>query len=109
MAKFKIYAGLGGGFGGANFQRVLTCRDEDEAMKEAREMAIEEYFSYGGYHGLYTWESMKETIAEDEYDGDESQVSDEEVDDALLDDIESWITYHVEQVPDDFPEDWEED
>ena len=52
---------------------------------------------------------MKETIAEDEYDGDESQVSDEEVDDALLDDIESWITYHVEQVPDDFPEDWEED
>ena len=73
-------------------------------------MAIEEYFSYGGYHGLYTWESMKETIAEDEYDGDQSQVTDDEVDTALLEDIESWITYDVKQVPDDFPDDyWDED
>ena len=109
MPKFKIYAGLSGGFGGANFQRILVCVDEDAAMMEAREMAIEEYFSYGGYHGLYTWESMKETIAEDEYDGDESQITDDEVDAALLEDIESWITYYVQEVPDDFPDDWDED
>ena len=109
MPKFKIYAGLSGGFGGANFQRILTCVDEDTAMMEAREMAIEEYFSYGGYHGLYTWESMKETIAEDEYDGDESQVSDDEVDAALLEDIESWITYYVKEVSDSFPDDWDDD
>lgn len=109
MPKFKIYAGLSGGFGGANFQRILTCPNEDDAMMEAREMAIEEYHSYGGYHGLYTWDSMKETIAEDEYDGDESQVTDEEVDTALMEDIETWITYYVKEVPDTFPDDWNED
>jgi hypothetical protein len=26
-----------------------------------------------------------------------------------LEDIESWITYYVKQVPDDFPDDWDED
>lgn len=109
MSKFKVYAGLGGGFGGAHFHCIVTAKSEDEAMMMARELAIEEYESYGGYHGLYTWDSMKETIAEDSYDGDIDAVSDDEVDCAYQEDIESWISYYVKEVPDSFPDDWDED
>lgn len=34
MAKFKIYAGLSGGFGGAHFCGVYDCEDEHEASDQ---------------------------------------------------------------------------
>ena len=48
MARFKIYAGLSGGFGGAHYCGVYECKDEREAEMYAREQAVEEYESYGG-------------------------------------------------------------
>ena len=109
MSKFKIYAGLSGGFGGAHFCEVYECGSQAEAETYAREVAIEEYESYGGYHGLYTWDSMRQTIADDEYDGDIEQVDPEDVDIALTEEIEGWITYHVVPVPDNFPDNWDGD
>ena len=79
MPKFKIYAGLSGGFGGAHFCEVYECGSQAEAETYAREVAIEEYESYGGYHGLYTWDSMRQEIADDEYDGDIEAVDPEDV------------------------------
>lgn len=109
MPKFKIYSGLSGGFGSARFCGVHECRDKEDAEQLAREYAIEEYESYGGYHGLYTWDSMREEIAEEKYDGDIEQVDPQDVDDRLLEEVEGWITYKVIPVHDDFPLDWSED
>lgn len=109
MAKFKIYAGLSGGFGGARFCGVYECEDEREAESIAREQAVEEYESYGGYHGLYTWDSMRQEIADDEYDGDIEAVDPEDVDMRLMEEVEGWLTYRVVRVHDGFPLDWSED
>lgn len=54
MPKFKIYAGLSGGFGGAQYHCTDDFIDHADAERYARELAMEEYESYGGYHGLYT-------------------------------------------------------
>ena len=109
MPKFKIYAGLSGGFGGARYCGVYECADKNEAETYAREQAIEEYESYGGYHGLYTWDSMRQEIADDEYDGDIEQVDPEDVDMRLMEEVEGWLTYKIIPVQDDFPLDWSED
>ena len=109
MPKFKIYAGLSGGFGGARYCGVYECADRDEAETYAREQAVEEYESYGGYHGLYTWDSMRQEIADDEYDGDIEQVDPEDVDMRLMEEVEGWLTYKVIPVQDDFPLDWSEE
>ena len=109
MAKFKIYAGLSGGFGGAHFCEVYECGSQAEAEIYAREVAIEEYESYGGYHGLYTWDSMRQEIADDEYDGDIEAVDPEDVDMRLMEEVEGWLTYKVIPVQNDFPFDWSEE
>lgn len=56
---------------------------------------MEEYESYGGYHGLYTWDSMRQEIADELYDGDIEQVDPEDVDDRMIEEVEGWITYKV--------------
>ena len=109
MPKFKIYAGLSGGFGGAHFCEIYECGSQAEAEIHAREVAIEEYESYGGYHGLYTWDSMRQEIADDEYDGDIEAVDPEDVDMRLMEEVEGWLTYKVVPVQDNFPLDWSED
>ena len=108
MPKFKIYAGLSGGFGGARFCEVYECSSRAEAETYAREVAIEEYESYGGYHGLYTWDSMRQEIADDEYDGDIEAVDSEDVDMRMIEEVEGWLTYKVIPVRDDFPLSWDE-
>ena len=109
MPKFKIYAGLSGGFGGAHFCEIYECGSQAEAETYAREVAIEEYESYGGYHGLYTWDSMRQEIADDEYDGDIEQVDPEDVDMRMMEEVEGWLTYKVIPVQDDFPLNWSEE
>ena len=109
MAKFKIYAGLSGGFGGARYCGIYECDSADEAETYAREQAIEEYESYGGYHGLYTWDSMRQEIADNEYDGDIDAVDPDDVDMRMMEEVEGWLTYRIVPVPDNFPIDWDED
>lgn len=109
MLKFKVYAGLSGGFGGATYHGTYEYYSRKEAEDDARQLAIEEYESYGGYHGLYTWDSMRQEIADELYDGDIEQVDPEDVDIAYCEEIEGWLSYHVKEVTPEFSEDDEDD
>ena len=99
MRKFKLYAGLGGSFGGATFQEVRECRDEQEAEQAAYDLAIEEYESYGGLHGLLDYEGCYEDLKEsDMFD----TIDENEIDDMVTAHyyayMESWLEYYVEEV-----------
>lgn len=102
MPWFKIYAGLGGGFGGANYVDTIECETQDEAMEIACQSAIEEYESYEGNHGLLSWDECREDLIESGWE----DPSDEDVNDQYNEEIESWIDYYVD--PSTGPDDREE-
>lgn len=89
MAKFDIYAGLGGGFGGAHFHLTDEFDSEEEAVEYAHYLAVEEYKSYEGCNGILSWEDCKQDLIESYGSID----YDEEVDDYYLHEIEAWIEY----------------
>lgn len=110
MARFKLYAGLGGGFGGATYQGTYEFKDEDAAYTEAAHMAIDEYMSYEGLHGIMSWEDCRNDLI-DSYSGEQDDENpylptDDEVDEHYQDEIASWIEYWVK--PASGPEDQEE-
>ena len=94
--KFRIYAGLSGGFGGAVYQGIYECRSQEEAEWKAYDIAVEEYESYGGNHGLTDWDGCYEDLLESEWIEPGAQ-SEEEiermVDDHYREQVESWIVY----------------
>lgn len=51
--KYKIYAGLSGGFGGATYQKTEDYSSMDEALEDAYALAVEEYQSYEGLPWYY--------------------------------------------------------
>lgn len=68
---YSIYAGMRGSFGGKTFQHFSSYENEEDALDDARGIAIEEYESYEGYHGILTQEECEENgyMYEDEVDG----------------------------------------
>lgn len=98
MAWFKIYAGLGGGFGGAEYIGTFEFENQDEALEYAYQAAIECYESYEGEHGLLDWNECREELKNSGYDYDDG-----EVDEYYGDEIESWVDYYVDPAtgPDD--------
>ena len=60
--RYKIYAGLGGGFGSATSQGVFEYDSMQEAEEDAYNLAIEAYESYGGLHGLTTWDECRQEL-----------------------------------------------
>lgn len=109
MALFKIYAGLSGGFGGAQYHGTYEYADKQEAERDAYNLAWEEYESYGGYHGLYTWDSMREEIANEYYDGDIDAVPEEDVNDAYNEEVEGWLSYKAVEITPEIDCDDEDD
>lgn len=110
MAWFKMYAGLGGGFGGATYQGTYEYADKETAETEAAYMAIDEYMSYEGYHGIMSWEDCRNDLI-DSYSGKQDDEdpwlpTDEDVDEHYQNEIESWIEYWVisAEGPDDCDE-----
>ena len=99
MRKFKLYAGLNGSLGGAVLQGVYECRDEQEAEQAAYQLAVEEYESYGGMHGLLDYEGCYEDLKES---GMFDTIDENEIDDMVtahyLYYMESWLDYYVEEV-----------
>lgn len=87
--KYNIYAGLGGSFGGAAYQGTGEFSDEDSATRCAYELAVEEYQSYEGYHGILDWDDVAE---QEELDPEEDGKA---VDAAYQEEIESWIEYYA--------------
>ena len=86
MGYYKIYAGLSGGFGGANYIDTLEFENEYAANDYAFELASELYYSYGGYHGLF---NRKDALEEDPY------LTDDELTEMEDEDRENWIDYYV--------------
>ena len=86
--KYNIYAGLGGSFGGPRYEGTLDSTLE-EAEHTAYELAVEEYQSYEGFHGIMTWEDVAEA------EGLNPNEDMDSIDEAYQDEIESWIEYYV--------------
>jgi len=93
MAKYKIYAGLGGGFGGGTLQGTEEFDSEEEAGEYAWETACEIYDSYGGLHGLRTLEDI---INSDESEGGDVDVAY----DIFMEERENWLSYWIQEVKD---------
>lgn len=91
--KYAIFAGLSGGFGGATFQYADEFDSEDEALGAARGMAITEYESYEGCHGLMDWEDVRDDLRESF--GDEP--GEDDIRERYIEEVESWIDYRVEE------------
>ena len=96
---FKIYAGMGGSFGGATYQGTYEYNTREEAEEEAYRMAEEEYQSYEGYHGIMSWKDCEEDLR----DSFAAEPSEEDVDTHYREEIESWISWYVKPAtgPDD--------
>lgn len=93
---FEIYAGLSGGFGGASHQETDEFNSEEEALEHAYHLAIEEYQSYEGCHGILDWLDCREDLIKSGF-----SYNDDDVDARYQEEIESWIEYYVEPAKDE--------
>lgn len=85
---FKCHFGLTGGLSGVKNYEILDCKDEDEALDTAFDLACQEYERYVGLYGL---RSISE-IMEDE------NVSEDAAGEIFDEEREQWIFYSVEPV-----------
>ena len=96
MARFKVYAGLGGGFGGATFQGIYDCESASDACSIGYELACEEYESYAGLHGL---DDYQDIVDNPKAYGLEEGESDEDILWDAYDNVrEGWLDYWVEEI-----------
>ena len=86
--KFKIFAGLGGGFGGATERGIFEFKNEEEANDYAYQQACEEYESMEGLHGLRSYNEIME----------EDGLGEEEAELAYNEEREEWLDWRVEEV-----------
>ena len=95
--KYDIYAGMSGGFGGANFIKTIDAKTAEEADKYAYDEAWEEYESYAGCHGILSWDEVYDELKEA---GELVGMTDNEIDDFVNDhyqeEVESWIEWYAE-------------
>ncbi len=92
--KFKIFHGMGGGFGGASYDVTIECKTKEEAEEYARSAAIEDYQMYEGCHGILS----QDDIFEDFVESFGENPTEEEVETRYMEEIESWIVYYVEEL-----------
>lgn len=109
MSRFYLYAGLSGGFGGAHYNQSIEAEDIDEACKFAYDLAVEEYQSYEGCHGIMSWDDCYEDAVESNFIDKETMTEkeiNEYIDDMYQDQIESWIEYYAVKDEGQEPEDY---
>lgn len=85
---FRIYIGLGGGFGGYRYSETDWFLGEDDAWDYAYEQAFENYLSYVGLHGL---RDIDQIVEEEGVDKDEAYG-------IMREDAESWLSYDISEV-----------
>lgn len=88
--EYNIYAGLGGGFGGATYQYTGLFNSQEEADNEAYQRGCEEYDSYSGHRGLLTYEEALEEAKAHNPGATEDEL-DDYIDELFLEDMETWI------------------
>lgn len=89
--KFNVYAGLGGSFGGAQYQGTGEFTDIISAVEYAYQTAIEEYQSYEGLHGIMSWYDV---ACENGLDPDDEK-NEKEIDELYNEELENWIEYYA--------------
>ena len=89
MQKYNIYAGLGGSFGGATYRGTGDFKSLADAENEAYQLAVEEYESYSGCHGLLDWSDVADENGLD-YTEDSA-----EIDELYIEEMESWVEYYA--------------
>lgn len=105
MAWFKIFAGMGGSLGGAQYHGTYEYADIEEATQDAYLKAEEEYQSYEGCHGIMSSSDVEEDLRDSGFIDDD--MTDDEIADMVdcyyREEIESWISYYVQPAtgPDD--------
>lgn len=107
MPKYRIFAGLGGGFGGVQQCEIAECTSLKEATDLAYREACDQFDSQEGC-GMDGWnEFMDEAI---QYVSEEDFEDDESAYESALEDYarqlendarESWIEYYAEEVTDE--------
>ena len=100
MKKFRVFAGMGGGFGGAKDYGVYEFKNAEEAERYAYEMAVQEYQSYEGYHGIISWGEIAENPEEF---GLEEGYTEDDINEIYNEEIDGWISYYAEEVSEDTP------
>ena len=95
--KFEIYAGLGGGFGGASYIEIIEVNTREEAEEYARQCAIDDYESYEGSHGILS----RDDVFEDLLESFGEEPSEKDVELRYLKEIENWIVYYVKEIIDE--------
>jgi len=89
---FRIKYAIAGGFGGldnADWETLEWCNNIKDAYNYAEECAKDLYESYGGMHGLESWEDIREEYPD--YD-------EKDIDDLYNEAMDSWIEYVAEEL-----------
>lgn len=99
--RFKIFAGLGGGFGGAEFQYIKEFASLEDAEEAAWSAAADIYDRRAGSNGLRTISD----IVDEDYSGKEFLNYDlveleEMAEEQYSEEKESWLDYYAEEVDD---------
>ena len=100
MKQYNIYAGLGGSFGGANYQYTGLYETQDEAEDDAFQAACEDYEQYAGCHNLPCWEDAVEEyctsngIDPEDFDNEDEEAL-QEVEECYNEARENWLCYYV--------------
>ena len=93
MAKYKIYAGLGGSLGGATYVGTYEYENEKDAVADAYQIAVEEYQSYEGLYGIASYEDIREEMIENGEEDDEDIIQE-----AYEEEMANWIEYYAKLV-----------
>ena len=106
MTKYNLYAGLSGGFGGADYMGTYEFDTIEEATNEAYLLACEIYESYEGCHGIMSWEECRDALIESYYKEEENYIPDEEeVNIYYTEEKEGWLSYYAIPTEEDPNED----
>ena len=102
MAYFRITYGCGCG----ENEEYMEFNSQQEADEAAYQLAIDDYESFEGLHGI---RSMRE-IAEEDFDVDLDELDYDtamyiDIETTYIEERESWLRYHAEEIS---REEWEE-
>lgn len=89
MKNYRIYFGLGGGFG--HEYETVEAVDQEDAENIAYHKALEAYENYEGMHGVPTAEEVAEEEGIDPDDPDYHAA----MDDAYREVKEGWVSYGI--------------
>lgn len=103
MAWYRCYCSSVGG--GSYYEGPMEFRNKNEADEYAYNMAVEDYESFEGHHGIPGLGDIKDYP---EYYGLSEDASEDEYWDAYREERENWLDYWVEEAngPDDIDEDY---